>query len=69
MQPNGQRPYVFPDVIEPSHIIQGKLGNSWFASALACIAEKPELLKKLFITHGYQHDGIYKVQICKGGIW
>jgi len=49
--------------------MEGKLGNAWFTGALACLAEKPELLRKLFISQGYQHDGIYKVQVCKSGIW
>ena len=45
------------------------MGDCWFMSALACIAEFPDLVKKLFITRDYQRDGIYRVQFCKDGIW
>ena len=61
MQANGQRPLVLSDTIEPKDLVTGKLGNAWFTSALACLVEKPALLKKLFITQDYQSDGIYKV--------
>ena len=55
--------------MKPSDVIEGKLGNGYFASALACLAERPSLIQKLFVTQEYQREGIYKVQICKDGIW
>ena len=65
----GSQPPVFRDTLKASDVVEGKLGNGYFASALACLAEKPSLLHKLFITQEYQREGIYKVQICKDGIW
>lgn len=38
-------------------------------SALACLAEHPNLVKRLFLTQKYQQDGIYRVKFCKNGIW
>ena len=35
---------IFPDTLKPSQLVEGKLGDGWFASALACLAEKPALL-------------------------
>ena len=50
-----EHPAIFrQDKTEPSEVIEGKLGDGYFASALACLAEKPELLRKLFITQEYQ---------------
>ena len=62
-------PAVIRDTIQPTDVVEGKLGNGYFVSALACLAERPNLLDKLFITQEYQRDGIYKVQICKDGTW
>ena len=38
-------------------------------SALSSIAEYPELVKKLFVTKNYNKDGVYRVQLCKDGVW
>jgi calpain-15 len=37
--------------------------------ALACIAERPSLVERLFITKEYNPNGIYRVKICKNGEW
>lgn len=54
MPDKGSRPEIFSrGPISPSDIVMGSLGDSWFASALACLAEKPNLIKKLFVTQSY----------------
>ena len=62
-------PAIYRDTILPTDVVEGKLGDGWLTSALACLVEHPHLLHKLFITQNYDHKGVYKVQLCKGGIW
>lgn len=33
------------------------------------LAEKPERIKKLFITTEYNQGGVYAMRICKNGFW
>jgi calpain-15 len=33
------------------------------------MAEHPVLIKRLFLTNYYCEEGIYKIKICKGGVW
>ena len=46
-------PPVLRDTVKPTDVVEGKLGDSYFVSALACLAERPDLLSKLFITKEY----------------
>ena len=60
---------VFSNSIDPNDIKQGFLGNCWFLCAVACLAERPALVKRLFVTKEYNEEGIYRLRICKNGEW
>lgn len=62
-------PKVFHEDIHPNDIKQGFLGNCWFLCAVACLAERPALIRRLFITKEYNEEGVYRLKICKNGEW
>ena len=60
---------IFQDRIEPSDIKQGCLGDCYFLSSLSVLAEKPDRIRRLFVTEEVNEYGIYAVRICKNGEW
>ena len=62
-------PKIFEDGIDPSDIKQGIIPDCWFLSACACLAERPSLIRRLFITQEYNKEGIYRLRILKNGEW
>uniref|UniRef100_A0A914BXI1 Calpain-15 n=1 Tax=Acrobeloides nanus TaxID=290746 RepID=A0A914BXI1_9BILA len=54
---------------QPTDIEQGVLGNCWFISALAVIAERPEILEKIVLTKTYNSHGVYQIRLCADGLW
>jgi calpain-15 len=59
---------VFDD-IDPNDIKQGELGDCYFLCCLSVLAEKPELVKRLFLTEKYTTAGIYGVWLNNNGNW
>jgi hypothetical protein len=62
-------PVVFDKSIEPGDILQGQLGDCWLLCAIACLAEMPSLIERLFLVKEYNEEGIYRVRVCKNGEW
>ena len=53
----------------PDDIRQQALGNCWMISALALLAERPELLKVLLPAQQKNDWGAYQVRLCRDGEW
>ena len=62
-------PNVFYESIEPNDVKPGILGDEWFLSAVALLAERPILIERLFITKELNAAGVYKMRLCKNGEW
>eukprot|EP00928_Gymnodinium_smaydae_P017636 TRINITY_DN16748_c0_g1_i1.p1 TRINITY_DN16748_c0_g1~~TRINITY_DN16748_c0_g1_i1.p1 ORF type:complete len:686 (+),score=79.47 TRINITY_DN16748_c0_g1_i1:281-2338(+) len=59
---------MFKDDISPCDIKQGALGDCWFLSALAAIAEVPDRIRALFATTEANDEGVYEVVCWKNGV-
>jgi hypothetical protein len=60
---------VFQDWCDPQDIKPGILKNDWFISAVAILAERSELIERLFLTQTINPYGCYQIQFCKNGNW
>jgi len=60
---------IYNPVIEVNDIKEGALGDGWFISAIATLAEVPPLIDRLFLTKEVSKEGVYRVKICKNGEW
>lgn len=62
------RPCLFSGAANPSDVCQGRLGDCWFLSAVAVLAEVSQV-SKVIITPEYNDEGIYTVRFCIQGEW
>ena len=54
---------------EPNDIHQGLLPDNHLASAFSALAEKYNLIKRLFKSEKYNNFGIYQIKLCVAGEW
>lgn len=50
LQDRSGKSYLFHDKIEPNDIIQGQLGDCYFLSSLAALAEHPQRVRNIFLN-------------------
>jgi hypothetical protein len=60
---------LYRKAIDPSQVRQGAVGNCWFLSALAVVAEKPYLVRQLLPHCKLNDKGCYQVNLCLDGQW
>ena len=54
---------------DPNDIRQGLIPCSHLDSALSSLAEKYNLIKRLFKNDTYNENGLYQIKLCVGGEW
>eukprot|EP00755_Sulcionema_specki_P015621 Sspe_Gene.59909::Locus_32947_Transcript_1_1_Confidence_1.000_Length_2428::g.59909::m.59909/K08582/CAPN15; calpain-15 len=62
-----------PVPIRPADIHQGRMGDCWLLSALAALAETPDLIRRIFTGPLEEREerkaGAWTLRICKDGWW
>ncbi|KAL8170914.1 hypothetical protein V2J09_022718 [Rumex salicifolius] len=62
------QPCLISGSANPSDVCQGRLGDCWFLSAVAVLAEVSRI-SEVIITPEYNEEGIYTVRFCIQGEW
>lgn len=65
----GAKYSVYDHDIHPNDIKQGMLGDCYYLSAIAAIAEQEDRIKKLFLARKTNSEGVYCVALCINGMW
>ena len=58
---------IFDGVPKIEDINQGSLGNCYFLSALAALAQYPNMIRRIFKTEEVNEFGQYAVNLCING--
>ena len=58
---------LFFNDIEVADIKQGALGDCYFLSVLSMLTEYPDRVRKLFVNHELNPQGVIGVNLCKNG--
>lgn len=58
---------IFSGGIEPNDIQQRSLGDCYFLSVLSALAEKPERVRRLFISSELNDSDVYGIRCTKNG--
>jgi hypothetical protein len=61
--------HIYDKKIDPNDILQGQLGDCYFLSAIAAIAEYQDRIKKLFLTRDINAQGVFCIALCINGVW
>jgi calpain-15 len=59
--------YSVFEKINNHDIEQGQLGDCYFLSVLSALAEDPERVKKILVTHKINYAGCYAVNLFVNG--
>jgi hypothetical protein len=54
--------------IRPADVQQGSIGNCWFLSAAAAVAEVPGRFERLWLTQDYNDAGAYAINLFSLGV-
>ena len=60
---------IIIDNPEPNDIIQESFSDNNFVSSIGCIAEKSNLIKRLFVNENISNHGFYIIKLCIKGQW
>ena len=60
--------HIFQGYIEPSDIKQGSIGDCYFLSSLAALAERPERIRSMFLNDDANDYGVYGTVMYKNGV-
>ena len=55
--------HIFQGYIEPSDIKQGQIGDCYFLSSIAALAERPDRIRNMFLNDDANDYGVY-VPLC-----
>lgn len=63
-----RKPTLFDNKIEPRDVIHSNVGDCYFLSAIAALAEDPKIIQNIFHDQKYNEEGIYKVTLRVNGL-